>query len=276
MASFGLAMCQAGGFYDVGSEAKHMTKSLMCGVQARGGVTAALLAQMDYDGPRFIFDNDNIFLRLTAGKEIEYNELVNDLGVNFTITDTCIKLYAAGHPIHAPVDGLLKILTQEDINAEDIKLVKVRQSRVDHETVDNREMLDINIQYCMAVAAFDRNITWDQFGAERLHDPKVLDLKKRVLAIHDPKLDERREITKAHSAEVELETKDGRVFMERIDYPPGDPARPMTSEEIEKKVMYYTLKVLRRDKVQKLIEAVNKLDEINNINELGYILRLEK
>ncbi len=272
--AFGLAMCQAGGFYDVGSEAKHMAKSLMCGIQARSGVTAALLAQMGYDGPRFIFDGNDNVLRSLAGDNYDQGELIKNLGSKFTIMDTCVKLYAAGHPIHAPVDGLLKILAREGISAEDIQSVTVRQPKGEHQVVNNRDMPDINIQYCMAVTAFDRQLTWDQYTPERLHDTKVADLKNRVLTVHDPKLDERKRITKAHSAEVELETKDGRRFSERVDYPPGDPARPASQEDVDEKVMHYTSKVLGRDKTQKLVEAVKKLDEIGDLNQLGRLLRL--
>jgi 2-methylcitrate dehydratase PrpD len=49
--AFGLAASQAGGFYDLSSEAKHGAKSAMHGFVARDSVTSALLAQCGYDGP---------------------------------------------------------------------------------------------------------------------------------------------------------------------------------------------------------------------------------
>jgi len=207
MIAFGLASCQAMGYYDFGSESKHMAKSLIMGLGARGGVTAALLAKMGYDGPRSIFDEGRNLFKPFIGEAFDATELTKDLGKKFTIMDTCIKLYSAGHPIHAPVDGLLKIMEQEHIGAEDIKSITVRQPYTEQKIVDNRDMLDINIQYCLAVAAFDRQLTWDQFTPQRVKDPKVAELKKRVTSVFDPQLDERKKITKAHSAELELETK---------------------------------------------------------------------
>ncbi|MBM2825156.1 MAG: hypothetical protein HW402_820 [Dehalococcoidales bacterium] len=221
--AFGLAALHSGSFFDLGSEAKHMAKSLMKGLSCRNGVTAALLAKMGYDGPKSVFDGDNNVLSDNVGENYNQEELIKDLGKKFTIMNTCLKLYSAGHPIHAPAYGLLKILTREGIKAEDIRLITARQPEREKQIVDNRAMPDITIQYCLAVAAFDHQLTWDQYTPERVQDPKVLNLKSRVTSVHDPKLDERKKITKAHSAEVDVETNDGRKFTERVDYPPGDP-----------------------------------------------------
>ncbi|MBI4303431.1 MAG: MmgE/PrpD family protein [Chloroflexi bacterium] len=272
--AFGLAASQAGGFYDVGSEAKHMVKSLMRGLVARHAVTSALLAKMGYDAPQSVFDSEINVIRAFVGEPYDREEMVKDLGKKFVIMDTCLKLYSAGHPIHAPVDGLLKLMKREALNAEDIKAIIVRQPEHEQRIVDNRDMPEITVQYCLAVAAFDRQLTWDQYTPERLKDPKVLDLKSRVKSIHDPRLDERKKITKAHSAEVEVETKDGRKFSERVDYPPGDPGNPASQEDIEKKAMYYAPKVLGQKKTKNLIEAVKNLEAVTDLNQLGQLLRI--
>jgi 2-methylcitrate dehydratase PrpD len=272
--AFGIAACQSGGFYDLRAEAKHMAKSLMFGLGARNGVTAALLAQMGYDSPASVFDDNVNFLKDRAGKYFVSGELIKGLGNKFSIMDTCIKLYAAGHPIHAPVHGLLKILKRENILAQEIQSIIVRQPEREHLVVDNRDMLDINIQYCLAVAAFDGRLTWDQFESDRFNDPRVADLKKRVMTIHDPLMDERKKITRSHSAEVDVITKDGREFSTREDYPPGDPKNPASQEEVEKKIMYYASKVLGKENTRKLIEAVKNLESIRDINELGDKLRI--
>ena len=271
--AFGLAACQVNGFYDKGSEAKHMAKSLMYGLGARNGVTAALMAEMGYDGPKSLFDGESNVLKFYVGESYNCEELTRDLGRKFVIMDTCFKLHSAGHPIHAPVDGLFKILTREGISAEEIKSITVLQPEDEQRIVDNRDMPSICIQYCLAVAAFDRQLTWEQYKPERLNDPKVLDLKSRIVSVHDPKLDERKKTTKAHSAEIEIETKDGRRFSERVDYPPGDPGNPASQEDVEKKVMHYASMAIGQDRTKALIETVKNLETVTNLNQLGDLLR---
>ena len=273
--AFGLAASQAGGFYDLSSEAKHGAKSAMHGFVARDSVTAALLAQMGYDGPQAPFDGSRNVFDTFVGQAYDPAELTKDLGLKFSIMDTCLKLYSAGHPIHAAVHALLKILTREGISAEDIKSVLVRQPTVEQRVVDNREMPEINIQYCLAVAAFDHKLTWDQYSPQRVNDPKVLDLKNRVKSIPDPLLDERKKTTRAHSADVEVKTRDGREFSERTDYPPGDPGNPASREQIEQKAMHYASGVLGREKTEALIETVNTLEAVTDLNYLGELLRIQ-
>ncbi len=273
--ALGLAACQASGYCDFVSESNHMAKSLSWGLGARGGVTAALMAKMGNNGPQSIFDGgkNNIF-KPFIGEAYNTAELIKDLGTKFTIMDTCIKLYSAGHPIHAPVSGLLKILAREHVSADEIKAIIVHQSYKDQRIVDNRDMPEINIQYCLAVAALDRQLTWDQFTPQRLIDSKIAELKKRVTSVHDQRLDERKKITKAHSAEVELETKDGRKFLERVDYPPGDPGNPASQQDVEEKVIHYASKVLGQEKTKALIKAVKELETMPDLNELGNLLRI--
>jgi 2-methylcitrate dehydratase PrpD len=261
------------GFYDMSSEAKHGAKSAMRGFVARDSVTAALLAKMGYDGPKSPFDGSCNVFDTFVGQTYDAAELTKDLGREFPIMETCLKLYSAGHPIHAAADGLLKILSREGISPEDIQSILARQPFVEHRLVDNREMPEISIQYCLAVAAFDRKLTWDQYTPERTTDPKVLNLKTRVKSVADPILEERKKTTKAHSAEVEVETKDGSRFSERVDYPPGDPGNPATQEQVEQKAMHYASSVLGREKAKSLIKAVNDLEALTDLNSLGKVLR---
>ncbi|MFC1958006.1 MmgE/PrpD family protein [Chloroflexota bacterium] len=271
--SFGLAACQAGGYFDVGSEAKHMAKSLTCGISARNAVTASLLARMGYDGPQSVFDGTQNVLNAN-GTEINYEELVKNLGKKFAIMDTCIKLYAAGHPIHSPVYGLLKIIASQGIHAKDIDSIVVRLNKREKQTVDDRDMLNINIQYCLALAAFDRMLTWAQFKPERVRDPQVLALKKRVVLVHDPILDERRKITKAHSSEIDVKTKAGHIFSERVDYPPGDPKNPASWEDVVNKVVLYTSRVQGKGGIKGLVDTVENLETVSDVNQLGNLLRI--
>ncbi len=271
--ALGLAACQSGGFYDLGSEARHMAKSLMLGLGSRNGVSAALLARLGYDGPASVFDGENNVVAAAAGKGYDPAALTRGLGKKFVIMDTCIKLYSAGHPIHAPADGMFRIMAREKLKAPDIKAITVKQPEHEQKIVDNRDMPNICLQYCLAVAAFDGVLTWDQYEPERLNDPKVAELRRRIRSIHDPELDARKKVTKAHSAEVEVETYDGRRFVERVDYPPGDPGNPVTQADVDRKAVYYASKVLGDTGAQRLVEAVKHLEAIRDINELGGLLR---
>ena len=140
--------------------------------------------------------------------------------------------------------------------------------------VDNRDDPSISIQYCLAVAAFDGQLTWDQFTPERLKDKKVVNLKSKVLTIPDPRLDERQKITKSKPAEVEVEMKDGHLFSERVDSPRGGPGNPPTEEDVDRKVMQYASKVIGQNKTRSFIEVVKSLETVDDLNRVGDLLRI--
>ena len=191
--ALGLAGCQSGGYYDF-SETKHMAKSVMCGLGAAQRCNQPLLAQIGFAGPSSVFDGESSILKYQAGEKYHSEELTMNLGKKFTIMDASIKLYSVGHPIHSPAHGLIKIITHEGIRPEEIRSITVHLPSREFEIVNNRNMPEINIQYCLAVAAYDHKLTWDQFTTERVGGPRVIDLKNRVTAVHDPEMDELRRL----------------------------------------------------------------------------------
>jgi 2-methylcitrate dehydratase PrpD len=272
--ALGLAGCQSGGYYDF-SESRHMAKSLMFGLGARNGVTAALLAKIGFDGPHLVFDGDNTILKYQAGEQHNSEELIRDLGVKYSIMDTSLKLYSVGHPIHAPAHGLIKMMESENLSPDNIRSITVYMARRESEVINDRKMPEINLQYCLSVAAFDHRLTWDQFAPERLNDQKIADLKNRVKIVHDPYMDNLKEVNGSHSAKVEIETMDGNKFSSLEEYPPGDAKRPLSQQEVEQKVIYYASKVIGKDRAKSLIEMVNNLENVSDLNELGDKLRID-
>ena len=75
-------------------------------------------------------------------------------------------------------------------------------------TINDRHMPDVNCQYMLAVAMLDGKIDFqNSHDFERMHDPQVLELKKKVELVADP------ELTKifpaVRNAIVEINTTDG-------------------------------------------------------------------
>ena len=78
-------------------------------------------------------------------------------------------------------------------------------------TINDRHMPDVNCQYMLAVAMLDGKIDFqNSHDFERMHDPQVLEMKKRVELVADP------ELTKifpaVRSAIVEINMVDGGQF----------------------------------------------------------------
>jgi 2-methylcitrate dehydratase PrpD len=63
------------------------------------------------------------------------------------------------------------------------------------------------------------------------------------------------------------------LIQAHVDYPKGDPENPATKTEIISKFHSLTGRYLDKEKREKIINTVNRLDEIVNIAELADLIR---
>ena len=78
---------------------------------------------------------------------------------------------------------------------------------------------------------------------------------------------------RAYPATLIAELNDGRILQAHVDYPKGDPENPATKTEIISKFHSLTGTYLDKEKREKIINTVNRLDELVNIAELVDLIR---
>ena len=60
----------------------------------------------------------------------------------------------------------------------------------------------------------------------------------------------------------------GKVYKHRVITSRGGPDKPLTDKEIEEKYRINALRILPEDKVEKILDEINRLEEVDNIKEL--------
>lgn len=270
-AALSLASSQASGLMSFLHEDEHMTKSFQTGLAARNGVTAAYLAHAGYrpaPASAALEGRDGVFAAFAGSMNAK--AILAELGQRFDIMDTALKSYSAGHPIHAAVDALLKILSEKNLTAAEVREIVVRSPRWALDIVGNAPTPSINLPYCVAVAAYDRKLFWEQFTPERQADPKVQELKGRVRAVADPELS-KGELVDA--AIVEVVTGAGQRFTEQVTYPIGHPRNPMSQQQVEQKFRELSSRAIPREQAQQLMARIGNLETVADLNELGNLVR---
>jgi len=111
----------------------------------------------------------------------------------------------------------------------------------------------------------------DEFGTEALKDAQVLAMAEKVAWEFDPAAEAM--YPRAYPATLIAELNDGRILQAHVDYPKGDPENPATKTEIISKFHSLTGKHLDKKKREKIINTVNRLDELVNIAELADLIR---
>jgi 2-methylcitrate dehydratase PrpD len=252
-------------------DTEHIEKAFVfAGMNARNGVTSAMVVHAGFDGIDDIFSGvDNYFQAYAPNAHQE--ELVSQLGERYEIARTNIKKWTVGSPIQAPLDCMYNILKKRAVNPDDVKSIVVRLANTEARVVDNREMPDICLQHMVSVMLLDKTASFHAaHDRARMKDPDVLRVRAKVQLVPSEELEK---LEPARQAIVEITLNDGTVLSERVTDVRGTVDNPMTREEVAQKCRDLVEPVLGKASCATLIDKVFALESIKDIRELRSVLQ---
>jgi 2-methylcitrate dehydratase PrpD len=251
----------------------HIQKAfLFGGMNARSGVTSALLVKSGWTGVDDIFSGKDNFFQAYNPKA-DPSGLIDKLGERFEVTRTSIKKWPVGSPIQAALDALELIRKQHPFDASQVQQVKISLATDEAAIVNNREIPDICVQHMLAVALLDKTVTFaSAHDKARLKDPATLRERAKITLIPDPELER---LMPLRVAILELTLNDGTQLRQRVDNVRGTPENPMTREEVLAKSRDLITPVLGERKCSELISKVMGLENVRDIRELRPLLQLK-
>ncbi|MHA1323688.1 MAG: MmgE/PrpD family protein [Candidatus Helarchaeota archaeon] len=174
------------------------TKVLTSALPAQNGVLACQLAAKGFTGSHKIFSSPDGFCHLMADIPSP-KRIVEKLDYKHWLTNTLsFKLYPGCAYLDAPLDCIFEILQKHpDLNPDAIKQVKVKLPGLGTISMDlshrpdatleglkhpdsSYVILNFNVPYNIAAALIDKELTPKQFTDERIFDPQIHELAKKV------------------------------------------------------------------------------------------------
>ena len=249
----------------------HIEKAFdYAGMPARNGVTAALLVKSGYTGNRDVLEGDQNIIKTYA--PCEPSKLLSDLGQKFTITSCLVKKYPVGSPMMETVDAMLAMLAKHPIQPQDVERVVVRIPESGARTVNNRKMPDVNVQYMVSTILLDGKLTFESaHDYNRLQDSRLQEMKQRVQLIPDEELER---AGARFQGLVEVTLKDGKTLREHVSNCRGRPQNPMSPEEVERKAAWLMEPILRKAKVDGIIDSIRRIETLGSARELTNLMML--
>lgn len=126
-----------------------------------------------------------------------------------------------------------------------------------------------SIPYMLGAALVEGRVTMAEVSDEKVKDPRILEMAKRVTHTLDPTM-----VTFC-SGQVTIKMKDGRTFQRRQDAATGSPEVPASREMIEEKFRANAGLVLPERRLREIIEMVDRLEELDSVSDLMDLLRKE-
>jgi 2-methylcitrate dehydratase PrpD len=256
-------------------------KPLQAGHPAMGGVLAASLAEKRFIGSGTVFDGPNGLIRAFSFKDqFDYGRITETLGKKWEMKDTSIKMYACCR-FCGPVFDCALELYRQGVRSNNVKRIVAKVGDFSIKMLCNpveqklKPVTHVDAQFSLpwaiATAICKNKGGMDEFGTEALKDAQVLAMAEKVAWEFDPAAEAM--YPRAYPATLIAELNDGRILQAHIDYPKGDPENPATKTEIISKFHSLTGRHLDKEKREKIINTVNRLDELVNIAELADLIR---
>jgi 2-methylcitrate dehydratase PrpD len=266
-----------------GLSANHgsMVAPMAAGDACRNGVVAALMAQEGVTANPDIIEAKNGFYDTLVGRDhYDAERMAESLGNPFYIEFPGIglKKYPSCYHTHRALDGVLQLLGEHRLSDKDIAEVDVGTSERALRVLAFSEpatpyQAKFSMPHCIAAAVVDHQVTLDTFTAHKMEDRSIVGARKKVhLSFPDipiwPGLADVGPDTEFVGNPVTIRTTDGRSYNARVDIPRGDPALPLTDDELLAKYRDCARSRLRPDEMERSVGLVLELEKVADVANL--------
>jgi 2-methylcitrate dehydratase PrpD len=266
-----------------GLSANHgsMAGAMAAGNACRNGVVAALMAQEGFTAnPNIIEAKNGFYDTLVGPGHYDAERMADGLGKPFYIESPGIglKKYPSCYHTHRALDGVFQLIGEHRLSDKDIAEVDVGTSERAMRVLAFSEpatpyQAKFSMPHCIAAAVVDHQVTLDTFTSHKMEDRGILETRKKVhLSFPDvpiwPGLADVGPETEFVGNPVTIRTTDGRSYSARVDIPHGDPALPLTDEELLAKYRECGRSQLSSDDIERSVGLVLGLETVADIGTL--------
>lgn len=277
--ALGLAGSQAAGLL-VGLHDGSWVKRLHPGWSVQAGITAALLAERGFVGPREVLENSwGLYGVLLHGDEppADLGVLTAGLGQTWLMPATTYKPYSSGAWNHSTMDAVRSLMQSQGIRHQQIARIDVtvpeecipivcepRDAKIHPSTAYH---MKFSLPYSTAMLAVLGHADIDDYSEEVRANSEVADLASRIYCVGDPTMP-----TDGFPARVALSTTDGRRLEEFVPAQRGGPGNPMTPDDHREKFRKNAVPTLGGARTEQAITALEGAWELSRISDLTRLL----
>jgi 2-methylcitrate dehydratase PrpD len=207
-------------------------------------------------------------------------KVLQDWGDPWEVLHTSIKPHACCRYKQGPIDGILKIMRENNLDASQIEKVTLGileagfaiVAEPQEQKCDPKSVVDaqFSMPFGAAVAILCGKATLDEYTPEQIKSSPVRELMEKISCVRDPELET--EFPKKWPASVTVLTKDGKSFSTKIDFPKGDPENALTWDELITKFRNLVSPVFFEVKQNEIIERVRSLEKETNVKDFSMLL----
>jgi len=188
----------------------------------------------------------------------------------------CIKRCACHINAHAPIEALQQLRDQFNFRPENIREILVGgiEKLVTHHAIyrpTDLMMAQYSIPFCIALSLYSDPTDPQSFNETQLKNKNILRIMRKVHLQVDHEI-EQRGWDRAARVTVVLNNKERHSALV-INFK-GTPDNPLSRSEVENKARKLTAALLSSRRLARLVETVDHLDKVNDVSQLGALLKI--
>jgi 2-methylcitrate dehydratase PrpD len=253
-----------------------MTKPLHVGRAAENGVTAALLAARGFTADPDALDGPWGFYAVQGGG-VSAGKVSQGFGKVWSIVEpgVSIKPYPCGVLTHPTIDLMLKLVTEHNVEPNDIVSVTVYAGTnilnpIRYPIAANHLQAKFSLPAALAMIALARKAGKREFSDEFVGSATMQAMQRRISTELDPEI-EKMGFDKMRSR-ITIRLNDGRTVEGWADERyRGGPENPLSDSDLEAKVRSCCEGVLDENTQSTLIVAARSVGQLTDASELMQI-----
>ena len=239
------------------------SKPLHAGRAAEAGVLAALGASKGVTGVHDMLEGEVGFGQAMSVNP-DWARATEGLGSRYNITQVTFKNHGCCGHTFPSLDAVIELRNKHKLAPKDIAKVRIATYQggldvVNNYTPEGDYQAKFSLPYVVAHALIHGSVRINAFEPDRLNDPALRALMKRIELKADPELS--KSFPRQRAARVEIETTDGRKLQHFQETRKGDPELPLTDAELNDKFLELTTPVLGAAGAQALLDRLWSLEK---------------
>ncbi|MGK0298737.1 MAG: 2-methylcitrate dehydratase PrpD [Gammaproteobacteria bacterium] len=258
-----------------------MTKPLHVGRASENGVTAAILASKGFTADKAALDGPWGYFAVQGGGVTADKLDQQDFGKPWSIVEpgVSIKPYPCGVLTHPTIDLMLKLVTDNDIQPDDIENVVIKAGSnilnpIRYPIASNHLEAKFSLQAVLSMVALSRKAGKIEFEDNFVQGEAMQAMQKRMQTKFDPEI-EAMGFDKMRSS-IHIQLKNGSVLSGDADERyRGGPENPLTIDELKDKVRSCCDGVLETAQVTTLINQSQSILDMADASILANLIQAE-
>jgi 2-methylcitrate dehydratase len=237
----------------------------------RNGVFSAMLARGGLTGPAPVYEGHAGFFQSVTKPVMVDTDGFGGAGNPFRITSVGMKAYPAQVYTQTAIVAAAAVAKEvgslDRMASIDIATTKrgyvMAGSEPEKWAPDTRDTADHSLPYIVARAMFDGDITNESYAPDKLRDPRILALMKKIAVKEDPLFATPR--GNAPSTRITATLDDGRQVVRQIDNMPGFPGKPMARGDAERKFRGNVARRWPAERIRTVLDALWGLEAMDDV-----------